>query len=554
MAAGALLLGTLVASCSREEGVSPDGFPEGGRPATFTAEVKAAVTRSTADGMWTGGESIAVAVGGDVKIYTAASGGLLTSADPFMWTSTSETKQVQAWYCGDGSSAADGANASAVPTSWNVAEDQSGEGYGRSDLLVAPSTELTYAGPHALTFYHRTAKVVVNIRRSTDSPVGSAADIASISIGSANMALSGTYDDASGEWTPGTADGTIAPRGIAASGDDFAASYDALVIPQTMDGKELIVVTLNDGQRFCYTPGEGDAQFVSGALHAYNITVYGDRIEVDVVTGGNWTEGSSTSVTSKATFLPDRLKPGDYYYSDGTWSDGGLRGIASDGTLEVAEPKPAPVAGKRVIGLIAVLYSEHPSVFAQAEKDALAQAGGSEPTAMVIATKDAGTAAWADSEYGSTDTPITNCTIETEVNDLSGLGNGNLLKETYSDPELSHFPAFKIAAGYTETVPEKTTGWFLPSVGQWHYINHGLGGSEYMGATKMIEWYNYWTSEVAEDQKTNMEAVAIRACYWSASELDASNAFTWASSGGHIVPYYNTKRSWYYPVRSMLVF
>ncbi len=46
-------------------------------------------------------------------------------------------------------------------------------------------------------------------------------------------------------------------------------------------------------------------------------------------------------------------KIGDYYYSDGTWSDGGLVSIEADGLNPVwADTKPAPVAGKTVIGIV----------------------------------------------------------------------------------------------------------------------------------------------------------------------------------------------------------
>ncbi|MDY4482091.1 MAG: Ig-like domain-containing protein, partial [Candidatus Cryptobacteroides sp.] len=46
-------------------------------------------------------------------------------------------------------------------------------------------------------------------------------------------------------------------------------------------------------------------------------------------------------------------KIGDYFYSDGTWSDGGLISISKDGTVaQWAEEKPAPLEGKTVIGII----------------------------------------------------------------------------------------------------------------------------------------------------------------------------------------------------------
>lgn len=61
----------------------------------------------------------------------------------------------------------------------------------------------------------------------------------------------------------------------------------------------------------------------------------------------------------KQSFTADELKIGDYFYSDGTWSDGGLRKRYDDGSVAIAEPKPAPVmvnpatgAGRAVVGIV----------------------------------------------------------------------------------------------------------------------------------------------------------------------------------------------------------
>ena len=55
---------------------------------------------------------------------------------------------------------------------------------------------------------------------------------------------------------------------------------------------------------------------------------------------------------------PSEPKVGDYFYSDGTWSDGGLVSIEADGLNPVwADEKPAPVAGKQVIGIVFLAMS-----------------------------------------------------------------------------------------------------------------------------------------------------------------------------------------------------
>lgn len=60
---------------------------------------------------------------------------------------------------------------------------------------------------------------------------------------------------------------------------------------------------------------------------------------------------------NRGIYTTSDLKTGDYYYSDGTWSDGGLREIKGDGTMVWAETTPQPKSGKTVIGI--VFYAGH---------------------------------------------------------------------------------------------------------------------------------------------------------------------------------------------------
>lgn len=551
--AGALLIGSLIGSCSRGDELDPVYLPEEGLPMTFIATV-AAPTRATVDGTWTGGESVAVSVDSEVRTYTAAADGSLTSSQPHMWTDTN-SKQVRAWYCGDGSSAADGKNGSALPTSWTVATDQSGDGYAASDLLMTAPTELDYEGPHTLTFNHCTARIEVNIRQADDLPVTSKADIASVRIGHGNLATTGTYNDTDGTWTAGTADGTITPRMRTSAPDaGFAASYDALVIPQNMDGKELIEVTLTDGQVFYYTPTDGKAQFKAGKRHSYNITVYGDRIEVAVVTGGTWTEGSRGTVTSEQSYASWRIKAGDYYYSDGTWSDGGLRQILSDGTLVVADPKPKPDQDKTVIGLIFMTYEESPSRFEQDVIDSIYSLRKTHPTAYVLATKNAGGDGqnwdWATKDYASIDTPLPNVSWTSGDRSITGLANCRTIAAEYGD--YTNFPAFGAACNHTPAAPANTTGWFLPACGTWGDARRGLAGADELSRNDVIDWLNLWVSEIPADQKTDLVNKNAMTWFWSSTEESATRALGWGVDVTYHDKYMGLPTV--YPVRAVLVF
>ena len=77
-------------------------------------------------------------------------------------------------------------------------------------------------------------------------------------------------------------------------------------------------------------------------------------IEVTAAKGGTWNAGGSENVGVTITYDGTETEPkiGDYYYSDGTWRDGGLRKLYADGTMEWAETKPQPENGKNVIAIV----------------------------------------------------------------------------------------------------------------------------------------------------------------------------------------------------------
>lgn len=368
----------LAASCSD---VTDDDttLPDGTCPMTFTASVDGlTATRATTDNTWTGGEEIAIQIDGEVKKYTAASGGNLTvasSGTPFYWQTTSETKTVSAWYLPDYSATS--------PTTFAVQSDQSktesgsaADNYQRSDFLYAPATDISFSGRSttSLSFYHQTARVVVNIvnaEAATD-----ASTIQSVVIGHAdNLALSGSYTAptgtgvTAGTWNTNSGTptmGTITPRKLAApgtlaGGGTALASYAALVIPQQMKDKKFIAVSLANGNTYYYTPTQDDAaNLQSGKQYTYDITVKHGYLEVTSVTVGSaWgSDGSAEDVTGKTPsegYAPDDLKVGDYYYSDGNTSDGGYRKY-SDGTTAIMPVQPvlkdADGKDRTVIGIV----------------------------------------------------------------------------------------------------------------------------------------------------------------------------------------------------------
>ncbi|WP_052356362.1 fimbrillin family protein [Bacteroides timonensis] len=315
-----LLAGMLLAACTQDELADKQGepLPEGKYPITFTTTVEGvtATRAATADGQWTTGDKIAVQVDSEVKEYTAtpvsgnAATATLSSTSPFYWQNTKDIN-VSAWYLGTGYQATQ-------PTTWSVKSDQNqNDGYQKSDFLYAPAKNIAFkpqAGTaNSLTFYHQTAKVIINIRNK--GILTNASKITSVVIGNNNnIALKGTYtaptdNNTAGTWTSATetADkGTITPKRTSFNADvsfedgstleNALASYEALVIPQTVTtGENFIGITV-DGTTYYYKAETGKNELKAGYVHTYNITVKGEKLEVTVSNSSmSWETGTSGS-------------------------------------------------------------------------------------------------------------------------------------------------------------------------------------------------------------------------------------------------------------------
>lgn len=149
----------------------------------------------------------------------------------------------------------------------------------------------------------------------------------------------------------------------------------------------------------------------------------------------------------------DEVRIGDFFYSDGSHS-----------TLIDKN--------KTVIGIVFEVDKER---IGSAEKAFLG--GDDHVHGLVMSIKRL----WPSYEWGKSGniSGIANCTTrEMFASDISGLGNTQKIKAT--DPGLSAYPAFRAVEewnqpGNENCPPSGTTGWFIPSVAQWHLIFHNLG-------------------------------------------------------------------------------
>lgn len=496
-----MFIGGLLSSCNNENIESINSFPDGKYPLQLTAEVEQPQTRSGGKDAWTGGEEIRVAMEGvfGSKTYVMDASGNATSKDAenaIYWKNTAEAR-ITAW-------------TQDLETETDIS-DQS-NGYAAFDVLYATAIG-RYDQAVNLRFQHRMAKIEVTLTAGEG--------ITEEELKDATVTIFGdpiTHSTA-GLVSPGDqSDGEIKPYY-----DAVTKKYEALVPPQDMTGKPLVRISIGSNA-FTYTPdteAAGKFDFFGGKRYAYAITVKANGIDVKAVTGATWSDGGEENITSKQVqlFKADELKIGDYFYSDGTWSDGGLRKRYDDGNVVIADPKPAPVLTNPTTGasrtVVGIVFQTDKSRIGAKEKEKL---GGEDKVhGLVMCVKNAATnqkwsTAWNIGEF-----PKQCATIADSYNDISGYGNCEHIRSSHGS--FDNYPAFKGADGYNMTcpVPTTTTGWYLPSVGQLWDIFQNLGcvtaladkdqqtsslnQNSWSSQSKISAAINRWMTYIADENK-----------------------------------------------------
>lgn len=496
-----LICGVLASCSSEDESTAP--LPDGKYPLQLTAEVAQPQTRAGGKDAWTGGEEIRVSLEGVFgnKTYVMDASGNASPKDAdnaFYWKNTDEAR-VSAW-------------TPDIESETDIS-DQSG-GYAAFDVLYASAIG-RYDQAINLRFIHRMAKIEVILKAGEG--------ITEEELEGATVTIFGdplTHSTA-GLVSPGDqSDGEIKPYYDAAT-----KKYEALVPPQDMTGKPLIRISMGSND-FTYTPeteAAGKFGFFGGKRYAYTITVKANGIDVQSVTSGTWVANGEENVTSKRVkqrFTADELKIGDYFYSDGTWSDGGLRKIYADGSMHIDYYKPVPLRGKTVVGIV---FQTDKSRIGKKEKEKLG--GEDKAHGLVMAVKNANAAEkviWSnESRYLDL---LNDCVSKSNnYSDISGYGNCESIRSL--EGNFDKYPALQAVDGYNTTcpVPTTTTGWYLPSSGQWWDILQNLGG-----CPALADGYQQTSSDINEFFWSNQGNVP-----------DALNKWMWGIDGWDKFSYYH---------------
>lgn len=605
------ILALLAASCSD---VTDDGtLPDGKYPMTFTASVDGLiVTRATTDNSWTGEEVVAIQIGSEVKQYVAAAGGSLTVASgstPFYWQNTSDIA-VNAWYPYNTTKPA----AEALTVKANQSED---DNYQSSDYLEAVDAMVTFNNPAALTFKHRTAKVVVKLTAGegiTDLTDAAVTFVNQIGVEDNGAEVISKTETANGE-----------------------SSYTALVIPQQMKGKQFIKVTIGAGgaaRDYYYTPTNStDANLEAGKQYTYTITVKKTGLEVTVTGNGTvWTDtpittnpdaaitfhitaptsgvtiaaasggtltdnsngsytlsgGNAVSITATSIYIKS-IKGLYEVAGDGTTytlkSDLLIAGYtladarvgdfyckSSDGSTGYLIPCDASLTEAQQTACIGIVYSTDAERIGKEATEVLKKKGVSTPHGLVMALTDASSGcSWGnngeDENSGGNDGEPFKSNIDhlyKQYADVDGYAETHWIINTYGSNAatlLNTYTAFYFANRYGTTdggthqyaVPANvTTGWFIPSMGQWWDILSNLGGvnlDEYKndifangvvdipGATTTMDNINKYLQKIKGAKLFSTPDVN----FWSSSEYNGTYACNMYSSNGLLCLHSRTK-------------
>ena len=260
------------------------------------------------------------------------------------------------------------------------------------------------------------------------------------------------------------------------------------------------------------------------------------------------------------------LAIGDYYYSDGSICPGDASNPPSE-------------------DCIGIVFSTEVSRIGQAATEAL-NAKGVTPHGLVMALTNASNRCrWGeyakDENAGGADGPFKDNTgsLSKQYHNVDGYAethwiidtyknDGSTLKDTYS--AFYYASLYGTAEGGTAkyAVPTNTTGWFIPSMGQWWDILSNLGkvdlGSYKNSEERITEIYDAATT-AADNMNNYLNKITgaetfstTRLYFWSSSEYDSNEACRVSFSDCSIFLSYRIKinypYNYPYKVRCVLAF
>jgi hypothetical protein len=331
------------------------------------------------------------------------------------------------------------------------------------------------------------------------------------------------------------------------SGDETTYSYDASVSEQifVIDGTPCRPWIDDDGYARLVVENKAGNCLISSQY-----TLKGQRLTSDVTID---TPASGQCYTVKypvfdiGVYGLDKAQVGDFYCKN---SSGKGYLIPGDALLTAAQQAAC----------IGIVYSTDASRIGKAATDALASKGVT-PHGLVMALTNASDGCrWGEygkdeNSSGGTGEPFKENTdqLQKQYSNIDGYGethwiidtynSGTTLQDTYS--AFYHASRYGTADSNTDkyATPSNTTGWFIPSMGQWWDILSNLGGIDLSSYQNKTDGYTN-ISGAAPTAVNNMNQYLEKingamkftdTYFWSSSEYSSYHACTVDfNSSGHL--------------------
>lgn len=275
----------VLAACTGDDDAA---WPEGGVPLELYAAVEGyssanAQTRATTENRWEGGEEVRLWISSSISdmrdqdVYPSvdSDGKLIMNGALSNWVSPDEEKGIQGVY-----------PSVRNIVSFSVQADQRDEGYQDSDCMAAPYLRIAVTSPDkTLVFRHVIAKVVVHLKAG-NGVTGDELQRATVTF--ENLTCKGgsiNFSNGTVEQVTPRID-RITPNEVTPAADGYVRTVRALLLPQDMSKRKFVKIVIG-GKTFYYTPATGEADFFSGKMYEYRLTVTSEGIEnIDVEEGG----------------------------------------------------------------------------------------------------------------------------------------------------------------------------------------------------------------------------------------------------------------------------
>lgn len=346
-----------------------------------------------------------------------------------------------------------------------------------------------------LTFRHLMARLVVRLKQGTHS--GTTSAISADCLSASTLTIGSVATEATLNMTNGTVTtGSNATTVTVAAAADLAFYYDnadaaisateyAIVLPaQALSSANVVTITTAAGET------------ISGTLPAITLTA-GSSIVLTLTVSDSGMEATRADYGNGGSQM---WRP---WYESMTTDDVG-KILCSDGSL-YASTSAATAAGKTPVAM--VFYVGNAGETNSKHKHGLA-------IALTDAT-DRGQ--W--SVVGTDQSAFTNIeSLYAAKADIAGIAHHEIMKSL--SIESGHNRAATVAANYTPAAPNGTSGWFLPSAGQWWLFFNSCGLGDKVG------WGNSSANSTdINDLNTSLSSKGVAGfstgagnLYWTSSE------------------------------------